>query len=212
MKKVPTKPARIEPNRKWFGNVRVIDQKSLSNLRKEIENQSHDTYSLLLKKRNIPASLITPMSQETKVKTLMDTFSDTFGKNSKRTKPNLNVFSINEYANQAQDKLQNYNQEKDIDHTKLEIKDYKLGAEEKFANAGQSKRIYRELHKVIDSSDVLCVVLDARDPLGTRSYYVENFIKKNAPHKHIIFILNKCDLIPTWATVSLSYLFFRQLG
>jgi len=38
--------------------------------------------------------------------------------------------------------------------------------------------------------------------MGTRSYYAENFIKKNAPHKHIILILNKCDLIPTWATAA----------
>ena len=35
--------------------------------------------------------------------------------------------------------------------------------------AGTSKRIWDELYKVIDSSDVLCHVLDARDPEGTRS-------------------------------------------
>ena len=66
--------------------------------------------------------------------------------------------------------------------------------------AGQSKRIYNELHKVIDSSDVVCQVLDCRDPIGTRSMYVENFIKNNCPHKHIVIILNKCDLVPTWVT------------
>lgn len=36
-------------------------------------------------------------------------------------------------------------------------------------SAGQSKRIWEELHKVIDSSDVLVQVLDSRDPMGTRS-------------------------------------------
>jgi len=147
-------------------------------------------------------SLITPMKQEVKVNKLIDTFQDTFGKSARRTKPTLNVCNLNELAVAAENKLQNYNMEKDTDFNKLEEKE-KLGAGEKFSNAAQSKRIYRELHKVIDSSDVLCVILDSRDPLGTRSYYVENFIKKNAPHKHIIFILNKCDLIPTWATVSI---------
>ena len=29
----PTEAARIDPNRKWFGNVRTIDQKSLEKLR-----------------------------------------------------------------------------------------------------------------------------------------------------------------------------------
>ena len=65
---------------------------------------------------------------------------------------------------------------------------------------GQSKRIWGELYKVIDSSDVLIQVLDARDPMGTRSARLENYLAKNAPHKHLIFVLNKCDLVPTWVS------------
>ena len=65
---------------------------------------------------------------------------------------------------------------------------------------GQSKRIWNELYKVIDSSDVIVHVLDARNPLGTRCRSVENFIKKEAPHKHLIFVMNKCDLIPNSVT------------
>lgn len=45
-------------------------------------------------------------------------------------------------------------------------------------------------------------VLDARDPLGTRCRAVEKYIRKEAAHKHLIFVINKCDLVPTWATVS----------
>ena len=72
----------------------------------------------------------------------------------------------------------------------------------KYMKAGQSKRIYGELLKVIDASDVLCEILDARDPLGTRCSYLENFVKKNCPHKHIIYILNKCDLVPIYVTAA----------
>lgn len=54
---------------------------------------------------------------------------------------------------------------------------------------------------------MLCEVIDARDPLGTRSYHVEEHLKKNCPNKHLILILNKCDLIPTSITV-----FFKELN
>lgn len=67
-------------------------------------------------------------------------------------------------------------------------------------NKGQSRRIWNELYKVIDSSDVVVQVLDARDPLGTRSKRIETYMVKEKQHKHLIFLLNKCDLVPTWVT------------
>lgn len=47
-------------------------------------------------------------------------------------------------------------------------------------------------------------VLDARDPIGTRSPYIEKYLKTEKPHKHFIFVLNKIDLVPVWITVSVS--------
>ncbi|KAF0990674.1 hypothetical protein HZS_1464 [Henneguya salminicola] len=49
---------------------------------------------------------------------------------------------------------------------------------------------------VLDSSDVIFQVLDARDPEGTRSYYIEKYLRENKAYKHLIFVLNKCDLVP----------------
>ena len=72
---------------------------------------------------------------------------------------------------------------------------------EVYCKAGQSKRVWGELYKVIDSSDVVVQVLDARDPLGTRSPHVEKYLKDEKPHKHLINVLNKVDLVPTWITV-----------
>jgi nuclear GTP-binding protein len=72
---------------------------------------------------------------------------------------------------------------------------------QKLFDKGQSKRIWGELYKVVDASDVVAVVLDARDPFGTRARHVEKHVRENCPHKHLFFILNKCDLVPTWAVV-----------
>jgi nuclear GTP-binding protein len=64
------------------------------------------------------------------------------------------------------------------------------------------KYVKDHLDQVIDSSDVIIHVLDARDPIGTRCKNVEQYLQKEAKHKHLIFVLNKCDLVPTWVTVS----------
>ncbi|OWM81404.1 hypothetical protein CDL15_Pgr007442 [Punica granatum] len=64
---------------------------------------------------------------------------------------------------------------------------------------GQSKRIWGELYKVIDSSDVIVQVLDARDPQGTRCYHLERHLKEHCKDKHMVFLLNKVDLVPAWA-------------
>jgi hypothetical protein len=45
--------------------------------------------------------------------------------------------------------------------------DYK-GSMAKLFEKGQSRRLWAELYKVLDSSDVVVQVLDIRDPMGTR--------------------------------------------
>ncbi|CAN0574527.1 unnamed protein product, partial [Ectocarpus sp. 12 AP-2014] len=56
---------------------------------------------------------------------------------------------------------------------------------------GQSRRIWAELYKVLDCSDVVIQVLDARNVPGTRCPHLERHLKKNASHKHLIFVINK---------------------
>jgi len=61
----------------------------------------------------------------------------------------------------------------------------------------QSRRAYLQtLRKVIDSSDILLQVLDARDPIGTRVHpAIENTILSHYDKK-MVLVLNKIDLIP----------------
>ena len=57
----------------------------------------------------------------------------------------------------------------------------------------QLRRFYiRALHKVIDESDVVVLVLDARDPEGCRSRLVEEEVRRReAEGKKLVFVLNK---------------------
>ncbi|KAH8054978.1 GTP binding protein [Aureococcus anophagefferens] len=61
---------------------------------------------------------------------------------------------------------------------------------------GQSRRIWAELYKVLDCSDVVVHVVDARDVPGTTCDRVVTHLKKTATHKHLLFVVNKCDLVP----------------
>lgn len=53
------------------------------------------------------------------------------------------------------------------------------------------RAFYKELVKVIEASDVILEVLDARDPLGTRCFDMEKLVMKSGPDKHLVLLLNK---------------------
>jgi nuclear GTP-binding protein len=148
-------------------------------------------------------------------------FDGVFGPKSQRKRVKLDVSSLTDLAEDSvkshdiyldrleQAKLLSGNSGADegIGEAAAPDHGYITSAREAIFNKGQSKRIWNELYKVIDSSDVVIHVLDARDPLGTRCRSVEKYIKEEAPHKHLIFVLNKCDLVPTRVAVSVTILF-----
>ncbi|KAG9556021.1 nuclear/nucleolar GTP-binding protein, partial [Aureobasidium melanogenum] len=207
--------ARIEPNRKWFTNTRVISQDALSAFRGAVQAQQNDPYSYLLKQNKLPMSLI--KDDETKknglkqhqAKIAVETapFSDTFGPKAQRKRPKLAVSSLLDLAGESDKMHETYldrleqarlaSGQATDDGQDTEADGALTAAREAIFSKGQSKRIWNELYKVIDSSDVVIHVLDARDPLGTRCRSVEKYIREEAPHKHLLFVLNKCDLIPT---------------
>jgi len=53
------------------------------------------------------------------------------------------------------------------------------------------KTFYKEFKKVVDASDVLIEVLDARDPLGSRCPQVEDMIINSGKNKKLVLLLNK---------------------
>ncbi|XP_068924064.1 nucleolar GTP-binding protein 2 [Petaurus breviceps papuanus] len=194
--------ARVEPNIKWFGNTRVIKQSSLQKFQEEMDKVMKDPYRVVMKQSKLPMSLLHDRIQphHSKVHILdTETFETTFGPKSQRKKPTLFVSDMQSLIENAEASTETYDQKKDRDLV-TEDTGERNEAQEEIFKKGQSKRIWGELYKVIDSSDVVVQVLDARDPLGTRSSHIENYLKKEKPWKHLIFVLNKCDLVPTWAT------------
>lgn len=192
--------ARVEPNQKWFGNSRVISQNALQKFQTELGAAMKNPYQVIMKPTTLPITLLNEKAKNARVH-LLDTesFESVFGPKKSRKRPNIAVRGMEELSQLAEKSANEYSNEKDSNIVRDDggIKDL---PRDWVMGAGQSKRIWNELYKVIDSSDVLLQVLDARDPLGTRSSYLEKFLKTEKPHKHLIFIMNKVDLVPTWVT------------
>lgn len=201
MKERPSGPARIEPKPTWFGNVRTIDQKSLEKLRVEYKQKVNDPYTILLKSKKTPLSLIKENDDKPTVSLLQcEKYEDTFGPKARRIRPKIQAESLEELANKCSEKDKGYNIDKDRDLKRTIPISERDENRDKRIEAGQSKRIWEELYKVLDSSDVVVMVLDARDPEGTRCKHVESHLRNNCPYKHLVFLLNKVDLVPTSVT------------
>lgn len=198
----PGTVARVEPNIKWFANTRVIKQSSLQKFQEEMGAIQKDPYRVVMRQSKLPMSLLHDRvkAHNTRVH-ILDTegFETTFGPKAQRKKPNLFTDDMKNLVEQAEASALSYNADNDKDLV-TEDSGVRNEVREEIFKKGQSKRIWGELYKVIDSSDVIIQVLDARDPMGTRSKSIETYLKKEKPWKHLIFVLNKCDLIPTWVT------------
>lgn len=182
--------------------------------------------------------LTDPTSKQHAAKIHVETepFAQTFGPKAQRKRPKLAVSTLEDLVGECEQKDKKYEETlemklllsgKSSEQTAEEVGNgWIQEAKEPIFTKGTSKRIWNELYKVIfrylfkdfvsilthmkviDSSDVVIHVLDARDPLGTRCRSVEKYIREEAPHKHLIFVLNKCDLVPTSVAVCLSFFFF----
>jgi hypothetical protein len=49
---------RIQPDRRWFGNTRVIGQKQLDQFREEMSTKVNDAYTVLLREKKLPLQLL----------------------------------------------------------------------------------------------------------------------------------------------------------
>lgn len=192
--------ARVEPNRKWFDNTRVIGQTALQKFQEELGKAVRNPYDIIMKPTGLPITLLNEKKKHQRVHILdNESFESVFGSKKTRKRPNLFVRDEQQLFETINSVNESYSDAKDLDLEKEDTGE-KTAPRDWIMAAGQSRRIWAELYKVIDSSDVVIMVLDVRDPLGTRCAHIENFLKKEKPHKHLIFVLNKVDLVPVWVT------------
>ena len=176
--------AKIHPSLKWFTNTRTIKQNKLQEIhetqKRIAEEKAKGNYSVLMNKMQLPMQLL--MDTKTNKRDL--NFNDAY-LSKKR--------DMGDYADilQRSTRIEKINDGEDDP-------DYLMKTQH-ILKKGTSNRIYQELYKVLDSSDIVLHVLDARDPLGTYCQTIKSYIE-DKPHKHIVFILNKTDLIPTFMT------------
>lgn len=194
---------RIQPDRRWFGNTRVVNQKELEFFREELQSRMSSNYNVILKEKKLPTSLLNDLPKQRRAH-LLDTepFENAFGPKAKRKRPKLEANGYEALLKKA-DSLQDAFEQRKAAKPSTEGDEedgFRDLVRHMMFEKGQSKRIWGELYKVIDSSDVVVQVLDGRDPQGTRCFHLEKHLKENCKHKHMVLLLNKCDLIPAWAT------------
>ncbi|CAG2224693.1 ZDHHC3_7_25 [Mytilus edulis] len=84
--------ARVEPNRKWFGNTRVITQTALQNFQEEMAKVKMIHIKVVMKQTKLPITLLNETAKHARVH-LLDTesFETTFGKKAQRKRPNIKI-------------------------------------------------------------------------------------------------------------------------
>ncbi|KAF8079176.1 NGP1NT-domain-containing protein [Lyophyllum atratum] len=202
-----TKPGRVQPDRRWFGNTRVISQTALDHFRTSLSERKNDPYSVLLRRNKLPMALLDDAQNPHTLKRphIVETepFSETFGPKAQRKRPRIDAGTFEELGKlgaAGADEADTISQA--IEPLASSIVEAPTHADynEPIYAKGTSRRIYGELYKVIDSSDVILHILDARDPLGTMCDSVIDYIKKEKSHKQVVLVINKCDLVPNWVT------------
>jgi nuclear GTP-binding protein len=252
--KITAATGRIAPDRRWFGNTRVVNPTDLDKFREEMTNSMADPYSVVVKRKQLPMGLLKDAAELTKAGKnnsgllTNEPFEHTFGSKSRRKRVKVEQYMVGRIskmddinhddeddqpykggsaeavndmptddasgyaallsaATKSQDTYTKVNSRvgivpwgKDSNLTKTEGEgvDWVHSKKDDLFLKGQSKRIWGEFYKVVDCSDVILHIIDARNVPGTRCTMIEKHIAKNAPHKHLVFVLNKIDLVPNW--------------
>lgn len=242
--KISSSTGRIQPDRRWFGNTRVVGATELDRFREAMTEKVADPYSVVLKRKKLPMGLLQDAAEQAASKGTHagllenEPFQHAFGAKSRRKRVKLEQYMVArdaslennrseapvaesndkdkddggygallkaaQQSSSAYSEINNregivpWGRDSNVQATEGEGVDYRTERKDDLFLKGQSKRIWGEFFKVVDCSDVILHVIDARNVPGTRCTMIEKHIAKNASHKHLVFVLNKVDLVPNW--------------
>ncbi len=107
----------------------------------------------------LPITLLNEKAKQARVHVLdTESFESVFGPKKVRKRPSLGVTQLADLVEAASSRAETYDVTKDRDLVR-DAPDLWDPAREWVMGAGQSKRIWNELYKVVDSSDVIIQVL-----------------------------------------------------
>lgn len=86
----------------------------------------------------------------------------------------------------------------EVEQRRAYVKELADGVKDGEAAQQTRRAYYAQLKRVIEASDVIIEVLDARDPQGCRASHVENMVLPKG--KKLILLVNKVDLVPRHVT------------
>jgi nuclear GTP-binding protein len=249
-REITAETGRIAPDRRWFGNTRVVDPKQLDSFRQEMTEKVADPYSVVLKRKKLPMGLLREAADReappSQALLEQEPFEQAFGSKSRRKRVKLDqlmlartdedpkfekieesskggraevvprqdedgessayskLLQVAQTSHETYDSRNNregivpWGRDSNLERTEGENVDWRHEKKDDLFLKGQSKRIWGEFFKVVDCSDVILHIIDARNVPGTRCTMIERHIRDNAPHKHLVFVLNKIDLVPNW--------------
>ena len=80
--------ARTAPNRRWFGNTRIINPKQLDKFREEMGAKVNDPYTVVLRTRKLPMGLLSDTKKTAHMNLLStESFESVFGPKAQRKRP-----------------------------------------------------------------------------------------------------------------------------
>jgi nuclear GTP-binding protein len=146
--------ARVAPNRQWFNNSRVVTQSSLQKFQAALSTTLADPYQVVMKQTQLPVTLLNEKAKQKRVHILdVESFKTTFGPKAQRKRPS-NIPGADDMEAlmvHVEQKQNEYDQEKDLDLVR-EHDGVKQEMMNPLFKAGQSKRIWNELYKVLKNS------------------------------------------------------------